>query len=64
MEDKAATSSWKIRASGGRAWHGSRGWPARVPGLAGGVATRACRGEAEQRGGEERRLTGGPGREK
>ena len=58
MEDKAAASSWRIRASGGRVRHDSRGWPAHVPGLAGGVAARACRDEAEQRG-EEGRLTGG-----
>ena len=51
VEDKAAASSWRIRASGGRARHGSRGWSVHVPWLAGGVATRARR--TEQRGEEE-----------
>jgi len=52
MEDKAAVSSWRIRASGGRTWHGSRGWPARGPGLTGGGD--ACvRRRTEQGGGRE-----------
>ena len=56
-------SSWKdkgkrrIRAARQSRMAGTwRGWPA--------AATRAVRGEAKQRGGEGRRLTGGPGEEK
>ena len=53
VEDKTASSSWRIRASGGRARHDSRGWPACVPGLAGGGTTRAVRRRTEQGGGRE-----------
>ena len=45
VEDKAAASSWRIRASGGRARHGSRGWPAR------GDACVPRRGRTERREG-------------
>ena len=52
MEDKATASSWRIRASEGRTWHGSRGWPARGPRLTGGGD--ACvRRRTEQGGGRE-----------
>ena len=36
MGNKTATSPWRIRANGGRARHGCRGWLARVPRMAGG----------------------------
>ena len=32
--NKTATSPWRIRANGGHAWHGCRGWLARVPRMA------------------------------
>ena len=57
MEDKAATSSWRIRASGGRTRHGCRGWLARVPRMAdGGGACGAAPSKTEE---ERERLTGG-----
>ena len=53
----------RIRVSGGCAWHGSRGWPAR--GDAAGRRRRAMRARgARSKTEEEReRLTGGPGGE-
>jgi len=53
-KDEAAASSWRIRASGGRARHGCQGWPARVPRLAGGRTTRAVRRRTEQGGERDR----------
>ena len=49
-KDKAGAGSWRIRASGRtRAVQGSLAHDTR---LAGGVATRACRGRAGRRRGE------------
>ena len=53
VEDKAAASSWRIRASGGvKRWHGSRGWPAR--GSAGRRRRRVRRAASETERGEGR----------